>query len=733
MWGTVIRREKGDSVMWGVFAAFAVGYALMSVLSGDSLIARVVLGAAYLAVAAMAVAAVMRVVRTTVGIERRAWLFLLATVGLLFTGDLVWVFREVLVGSVGAYSPGLAEAFYLASYVPLLLYTFVVLAAGLSGAPVLTKVRYVLDLAIAVLLVGSLLVLLVLLPSYRALEPGELVSWAIHACFLMASTVVLVSLFAAILEARERLWTRWETKIVIAVAFAVVASGTTIIFKLYSAGRAVPYADIAVDILWMSAYVTLSTAATQRVHGRMGATALPVTAHARRTALRWYDIGVAAVLMFTVPYTLFQARYGHVGEAEFWLLACASFGVALLVITRSIILTSENGSLLSHTVVDPLTGAFNHRYFQERVAIEIDRARRAGESVSLVLMDIDGFSKVNEHHGHSGGDRCLRRLADLLRLDEHPDDTVCRMGGDEFAIIMANTDFHGAASRARAIQAAIGSDPQARECIESVSIGIASSPEHATERTALVAKADGALYWAQAIGSGNVVVYDEQVVEALGPEERLHIAEEQSYMQTVESLASAVDARDPYTQFHSRNVSRLAGQLARRVGLAPNHVRLVEIAGLLHDVGKIGVPDSILRKPGNLSPGERRKIEEHPDLGQRILSATIFKEILPWVLSHHECWDGSGYPQRIAGEEIPFEARILAVCDSFDAMVSDRPYRKGVAFDVALREIESHSGIQFDPELVELFAELVLSAEYVNSPSVLVAAENSAVMTPEFG
>lgn len=716
-------RDRSSVVVWGVFATLVTAYALVAAAVPQFRFTSAALDAVYLSVVAIALLATARATRAATGIERRAWALLAATVALLAVGDLLWIVREALAGTAAAYGPSVAYVFYAAGYIPLILYAVVVLASGLSGAPVLTKVRYLLDLMIAILLASSAVVVFLLLPSYHAVVPGDFPAWSMHAMLLIASTSVFVALLAAILESSQRLWARWESKVVIAMGLAATAEAATVAFGLYATTPIRPGAVLLVDVLWLSCYAVLSVAAVQRVRGPLTAGTMPVTAHARRTAPRWYDLGAAALLMVTVPYILYEARYGGLGEVEFWILATATFGVAILVIARSIVLTSENGSLLSHTVVDPLTGVFNHRYFKERVSVELDRARRTAEPLSVLLFDIDGFGLVNERRGHSGGDRCLTRVAEILRLHEGAGDTVCRMGGDEFAVIMGNTGARAAAERARAIQDALVSDPHTSGCASSVSVGIATCPDHATERTTLLAKADGALYWAQATGTGNVVVYDEHVVEALGPEERLHIAEEQSYMQTVESLASAVDARDPYTQFHSRNVSRHAERLALHVGLAPNHARLVQIAGLLHDVGKIGVPDSILRKPSPLTPEERQKIEEHPDLGQRILSATIFKEILPWVLSHHECWDGSGYPQGLKAEEIPFEARILAVCDSFDAMVSDRPYRKGIALEVAIREIEINAGIQFDPELTDAFIELVRSDEglFLSEPSFSLA------------
>ncbi len=690
--------------MWAAFGGFIAAYLAVFAVFGGSAAAPALLGIAYLSVAAMAVLASVRAVRVTTGIERRVWTFLACAVSLLALGDFVWITGGLIGGFVG---DGMVRASYVAyglSNVPVALYVVTLLGAALSGAPLLTKARYALDLVIAVVFVGAITLVMILLPQLPAAP--SFASWLLDSALTLAGVFAFVALLASILESNERLWQRWEAKILMAIGLFVFADIVSDMLSRVSTINPGTATGALSDIVWMCGYFALAVAASQRAHAQAEASGLPTMAHARRGRLRWYDVAIASSLTLVVPFVLFQARYSRLGDFEYWVLGISSFVVAALVIVRSVVLTSENGNLLVHTVVDPLTGAYNHRYFQERVAVEVERARRGVESVSVVLIDIDGFSAVNERFGHQRGDQCLVRLSEVLRMHERVTDTVCRMGGDEFAIIMPSTDATQAAERAAAMQEALATDRDLDDCVETVSVGIAAYPEHATDRTALVAKAEGALYWARATGLGNVVVYDDQVVEALTPEERLHLAEEQSYMQTVEALAAAVDARDQYTQHHSRNVSRLAGHLATELGMEPNRVRLIEIAGLLHDVGKIGVPDTILRKPGRLTEEERRKIEEHPDLGQRILNATVFKEILPWVLSHHERWDGQGYPQGLLGDEIPYEARLLAVCDAYDAMVSDRPYRTGMPHAEAVAEIERCAGAQFDSEVVAVFCSM---------------------------
>jgi len=196
-------------------------------------------------------------------------------------------------------------------------------------------------------------------------------------------------------------------------------------------------------------------------------------------------------------------------------------------------------------------------------------------------------------------------------------------------------------------------------------------------------------------------------VEALDADERIRKLEEQSELAAVRALAAAVDARDSATQYHSRNVAALAVRVAQSLELSHDTTRLLEVAALLHDVGKIGVADAILRKRGALTAVERRDIEEHPVLGERILASNRFDEILPWVRGHHERWDGTGYPDGLAGEDIPLEARILALCDAYDAMTSERPYRNALTPDAAIQELDLCIGTQFDPVLADVFIRMI--------------------------
>ncbi len=361
-------------------------------------------------------------------------------------------------------------------------------------------------------------------------------------------------------------------------------------------------------------------------------------------------------------------------------------------------------------LTDPLTGLGNHRHFHDRLERELADSREQAYPLSLCLVDIDDFKQINDRYGHPGGDKVLAQLATRLRQGGE----AFRVGGDEFAILLPGRDEEGAKLAAEAIVeriSAVELAPAGPAGAVTVSAGIATVPAEGLNRDELVRQADSALYWAKEYGKDRVRVFRPDVVEIAELKRLASGSDRAARFRAAASLAKAVDARDVYTGRHSERVAELAARIATRLGVDREQVELTRLAGSLHDLGKLAIPEDILRKPGPLSEAERLVLERHPQIGFRMLESLGVDPVADWVLHHHERWDGSGYPNAVAGETIPLGARIIFVADAYDAMTSDRVYRERFTDEEALDELERCSGTQFDPAIVAALADEIGFAE----------------------
>jgi diguanylate cyclase (GGDEF)-like protein len=360
---------------------------------------------------------------------------------------------------------------------------------------------------------------------------------------------------------------------------------------------------------------------------------------------------------------------------------------------------------------DPLTKLDNHRRFQERLMKETADSDTFNTALSLFLVDIDHFQAYNQQFGHTAGDAVLRRIGQILARSANA--TLARYGGDEFAAILPHFGLARAAEMCETIRSMVEREFAAENAAQpiTVSVGYATYRTHSREAEGLLLAAELAVARAKQLGRNQVCGFDN----VSGADETTDPSQLQRYLKdgslaTIQALAAAVDAKDPYTKGHSESVARYASQLAEHLNFPADEVELIYVTGTLHDVGKIGVPDAILKKPGRLEADEQHVMQTHPVLGEVIVKkAPQLAATVPGVRHHHERYDGQGYPDRLAGEAIPKIARILAVADTFDAMTSDRPYRKGLPWAIALAEIEKGSGTQFDPEFAAAFVKVMRS------------------------
>jgi diguanylate cyclase (GGDEF)-like protein len=356
---------------------------------------------------------------------------------------------------------------------------------------------------------------------------------------------------------------------------------------------------------------------------------------------------------------------------------------------------------------DPLTGVLNHRAFQDSLEVELRRARRESWPVAVVAVDIDAFREVNDVKGHGHGDALLVTVAEALASNLRPGDLCGRVGGDEFMLALSGCDCDAAREVLTRLRAGIDSRALAASVGPiSVSAGVAEFPSHSVGRAELMRFADGAMVRARAAGPGGTAMYSaEDVVPSA--DDAASAARRGALFNTVHALARAVDARDGFTHMHSQRVAFYAATLASAMKLGDERVEEVRMAGLLHDVGKIGIRDAILLKPGKLTRDEFAVMRRHSELGRAIIAGAGLNDLAAWVGHLHEWVDGSGYPDALRGEEIPLESRLLHVADALEAMTCPRAYREPMTPIEAVEELERSAGTQFDEAVVRVMARLV--------------------------
>jgi len=411
--------------------------------------------------------------------------------------------------------------------------------------------------------------------------------------------------------------------------------------------------------------------------------------------LAWLGINYAIALYVTPAHGL--------AETGRWVMMMGTVGVigALADVLRS---RSDEliGRLSDVARTDSLTELLNRRGFEERIDDELERARRNRRPISLIVGDLDHFKSINDRFGHHRGDEALREFSRLVTDTKRSIDGAARIGGEEFALVLPDTDEHGAYLLAERLRRRVRKAPADSGMPISVSFGIATFPHHAEDSSNLLRRADQSLYLAKRLGRDRSVIYSREVAANF---HKTTDGEQLDQLPAVLVLAETLDLRDTGTAQHSQTVGRYAEQIAAALGLPTDRVQRIRLAGLLHDIGKIGVPDPILQKAGPLTDAEWAEMRKHPELGSRICAGANLDDIADWVLAHHERPDGSGYPAGLGHDEIPLEARILSVADAFEAMTADRVYRRAMPFEDAIAELRRHAGSQFDIDIVEAFIE----------------------------
>lgn len=390
---------------------------------------------------------------------------------------------------------------------------------------------------------------------------------------------------------------------------------------------------------------------------------------------------------------------------------------------------------------DTLTGLYTHRGFQEILTSELKRAEDNETNLSIIMMDVNNISKINRELGHAKGDEVIKLLAEKVKQNIRSTDKAGRYGGDEIAIILPDTNTPDAKYLAEYITYCLSCCFVDDVGPVKVSVGIATYPECSRDQEKLLILAEQAMYISQAkgykegmsaiISSSDFNFWDDDALNSFAEvvakrhaqlgidfeEELVHkfnneqIVSQNHLMELANSLAGAIDAKDPYTKGHSTSVSRYSEALARAINLPEDEVQRIKLGALLHDVGKIGIPENVLKKPGKLEGEEWEIMKQHPVIGaEKVLKPNeALRDLIPIVKYHHEHIDGSGYPEHLKGDEIPLAARIVAVADTYHALISDRPYRKGMSVEKACQILKEGAGKLWDADLIRQFISIAPS------------------------
>ncbi|HBV96477.1 MAG TPA: hypothetical protein DEF36_05495 [Desulfotomaculum sp.] len=349
-----------------------------------------------------------------------------------------------------------------------------------------------------------------------------------------------------------------------------------------------------------------------------------------------------------------------------------------------ILLLEKEKQLRFVSMHDTLTGLCNRAYFEE----QLHRMEEGGyDPLGLAICDVDGLKLVNDTMGHDTGDSLLTAVANVIKNSFREGDIVARVGGDEFAVILPNTALPEVEEACRKVYEAVAEYNRNNNDLPlSISVGFAVRADSSRTMDDLFREADNSMY-----------------------RKKLH-SSRSARSAIVQTLMKAIEARDHITEGHAERLQGLAAAMAAVLGLPERSIVDLRLLAQFHDIGKVGIPDRILFKKGRLTPLEYEEMRRHSEIGHRIAqSAPDMLPIAEWILLHHEWWNGEGYPLGLKGEIIPLECRILAIADAYDAMTSDRPYRRAMAHEDALEEIRRCAGTQFDPNLVEKFAEVLES------------------------
>jgi diguanylate cyclase (GGDEF)-like protein/putative nucleotidyltransferase with HDIG domain len=393
-------------------------------------------------------------------------------------------------------------------------------------------------------------------------------------------------------------------------------------------------------------------------------------------------------------------------------LACLNEELEQRVRERTSELQVAHDELAALATTDPLTGLPNHRALVSALDQEIGRAQRFNCPFSLLFFDIDHFKALNDTCGHAGGDAVLSEIGTCINAHLRDIDIIGRWGGEEFIVLLPGTNLDGAIQIAERIRAAVERYPFgiSGSIHLTISIGAVTYPSHASDRATLIDAADHAMYLAKKLGRNQVCSAEDLARYVVNDHNQSR--EWEALEGAVSALTMLLGASDRYTGEHTDEVAELASCIAQQMNMSPTDLQIVKLAGKLHDIGKIAIPDAILNKPGPLTDEEWAIMRTHPVVGAEAISSIPFLRMLaPAIRSHHERWDGKGYPDGFVGNDIPLIARIITVADAYNAITTDRPYRKARSPEIAISILRENANTQFDPTILAVLEDVLSKSD----------------------
>jgi two-component system, cell cycle response regulator len=677
----------------GIAAAWLAAYATAQYLLRGSADGTMVLAnTAYHIPIAAAVLLSGRAAVRTAGVWRRFWALIALACSSWLCGELVWSWYE-LVMQVEAPFPALPDAFYMGFYVA----SLAAFLIALNGTGRLRRYRALLDASIIALVLGAIGWNVLVGPQFEA---------GLSLATLTAATPPLLDLVTLVLIATigfggHRNLPGAVTAVMMAYICFALADAAYAYAQLADVGE---YPAV-LNLGWQAAAVLIAVGAVLGARSEEE----PVPVRTDR------DRGLPVVLLGTVIALGAAVLDSRDDRLEPWVLGLVCYVVGALVVRQQLTsrdkdrVTRELERALSEqerlAVTDGLTGLYNRRFVEEMLLLETARALRSGERLGLMVIDVDHFKSVNDAHGHEAGDEVLKAIAQRIAASVRRPDVVGRYGGEEFVVILPGADPEVLLELAERCRRAVAAQPFPRPdgppLPITISLGVAGVPEHALTARELVRTADRALYLAKASGRNRAQVGVDVALPvldpALGPTRALPV---------LERVADLVDLIQASCE-HSTAVARYSAQVATEMGLSAEFQRRCELAGRLHDIGKIAVPTEVLTKPGQLDDSEWELMRRHPEHGAWMIGLVPgLGEVSGIVRQHHERIDGGGYPEGRTGSAIRLEARILSVCDAWAAMLADRSYQPRSSAARARQVLRDGAGTQWDPEVVRVFLEL---------------------------